>query len=48
MQRYSSPNNNYYYINMDCFESIYIYNKVGGILTYDYNKNIVTVTNTNL
>lgn len=33
---------------MDCAELIDLFNKVGGILTCDYNKNIVTVTNTNL
>ena len=33
---------------MDCSELIELYNKVGGILTCDYDKKIVTVKNTNL
>ena len=33
---------------MDCVELIELFNKVGGILTCDYNKNIAYVANTNL
>ena len=33
---------------MDCEELISLFNKVGGVLVCNYNKNIVTVKNTNL
>jgi glutathione peroxidase-family protein len=33
---------------MDCEELIKLFNKVGGVLTCDYNKNTVIVKNTNL
>lgn len=33
---------------MDCTELIDLFNKVVGVLTYDYNKNKAYVANTNL